>query len=96
MHRTEPSRRNLTRTWCNALLIGSDKAVTNGKWPHVFAFLGASGLSKSSRACNLNSGVLILSFVGARSVELWPFYSFFMTVFANFWISGGRFSKINC
>ena len=34
MHRTEPSRRNLTRTWCNALLIGSDKVVTNGKWPY--------------------------------------------------------------
>ena len=44
---------------------------------HVFASRGASGLSKSSRACNLNSGVQILSFVGARSVELRPFYIFY-------------------
>ena len=41
-----------------------------------FCFFGASGLSKSSWACDLNSGVQILSFVGARSVELWPFYVF--------------------
>ena len=49
-----------------------------------FDCFGASGLSKSSRTCNLNSGVQILSFVGARSVELRPFYVFYHH-FSTFW-----------
>ena len=36
-------------------------------------FLGASELSKCFLACQKESGMQILSFVGAWSVELWPF-----------------------